>query len=54
MSEKLKKSAKITAGTMWKCGTNHLGENILDLMKEDQVKRMSEERNKVKKRKKLT
>ena len=49
VSEKLKKSAKITAGTMWKCGTNHLGKNILDLMKEDQVKRMSEERNKVKK-----
>ena len=49
VSEKLKKSAKITAGVMWKCGTNHLGRNLLDLMKEDQVKKMSEEKNKLKK-----
>ena len=49
VSEKLKKSTKITAGIIWKCGTNHLGKNILDVMKQDQVKKYQAEKEKIQK-----
>ena len=49
VSEKLRKSTRITAGIVWKCGTNHLGKNILDVMKQDQVKKYQAEREKIEK-----
>ena len=49
VSEKLQKSSKITAGIMWKCGTNHVGKNVLDVMKQDQVKKNHAEKEKIQK-----
>ena len=49
VSDKLKKSAKITVGIMWKCGTNHLGKNILDIMKQGQIKKYQAEKEKIEK-----
>ena len=49
VSEKFKKSSKITAGIIWKCGTNHLGKNVLDVMKQDQVKKYQAEKEKIQK-----
>ena len=53
LAEKVKESAKMTAGIIWKCGTNHLGKSVLDAMKEDQMKKFIAEKQKIEKKEKV-
>ncbi len=39
----------MTARIMWQCGTNHLGKHVLDVTKQDKVKKKSAEREKIQK-----
>ena len=52
VTEKLKESTKITAGIVWKCGTNHLEKSVLDVMKEDQMKKFIAEKQRIEKKEK--
>ena len=52
VTQKLKESAKITAGIVWKCGTNHLGKSVIDAMKQDQTNKFIAEKQKIQKKEK--